>query len=122
MLRCILAGLALTAAAAAPPQPAVLRPHATLRVEANWVDYLAFRHDGKLLATSAGGPLAAPYRNSGEIKIWDVASGNLQSTWKGNNANAVALAFTADGKILVSVKNDLEQVRRNMSTGKAERT
>jgi WD40 repeat protein len=91
-------------------------------MEAPWVDCLAFSHDGKLLATGAGGPFAAPHRNSGEIKVWDVASGKLLSAWKGHNANAIALAFAVDGKTLVAVEKDLRQLHWNRSTEKVERT
>jgi WD40 repeat protein len=63
---------------------------------------LAFSPDGKLLATGGGPPT-----ESGEIKIFDVASGKLQLEIKGGHSDTVfGVAFSPDGKKLATASAD----------------
>ena len=57
-----------------------------------------FSPDGRLLATGGG-----EASRSGDIHIWDVASGRLLETWAERHSDTVlALDFSADGKWLAS--------------------
>ena len=62
---------------------------------------VAFAPDGKTLA-SAGGPATS----FGEIKLWDMPSGQLRWNVKGHVAIVTALAFSPDGTTLVSASGD----------------
>jgi WD40 repeat protein len=62
------------------------------------VNALAFSPDGRIVATGAGEP-----SRGGQIKLWDVASGNLIRDLKDAHSDAVlALAFSRDGTRLAS--------------------
>lgn len=62
------------------------------------VGALAFSPDGKLLATGSGDP-----SRSGEIKLWNTASGELvQALSKPHKDAVLALDFSADGRLLAS--------------------
>ncbi|HEV8059793.1 MAG TPA: c-type cytochrome domain-containing protein [Gemmataceae bacterium] len=63
---------------------------------------LAFSPDGKLLATGGGAPT-----ETGEIKIFDVASGKLQLEIKGGHSDTVfGICFSPDGKKLATAAAD----------------
>ncbi len=66
------------------------------------VTALDFSPDGKTLATGGGEP-----SRSGEIKLWDVATGNLTLALKEPHSDTVfALDFSPDGKQLASCGAD----------------
>jgi WD40 repeat protein len=63
---------------------------------------LAFSSDGKLLATGGGAPT-----EDGEIKIFDVASGNLVVDIKNGHSDTVfGVSFSPDGKKLATCAAD----------------
>jgi WD40 repeat protein len=63
---------------------------------------LAFSHDGKLLATGGGEP-----SRSGEIKFWDVATGNLVRALQDPHSDTVfGLEFSPDDTMLASCAAD----------------
>jgi WD40 repeat protein len=58
---------------------------------------LAVSPDGKTVATGGGLP-----SDEGEVKLWDLATGNLKADLKGHGAWVECVAFSPDGKTLVS--------------------
>lgn len=78
------------------------------------VNALAFSPDGKTLATGSGDP-----SRSGEIMLWDVATGKLVRTLSKPHKDAVlALDFSADGKLLASGSADRAVRLWEVATGK----
>ncbi len=74
------------------------------------VPNVAFAPDGKTVASS-GGKL---------IHVWDAATGERTQTLTGHAAAARGLAFTPDGKYLVSGGDDRMLIVWDLSTGKAK--
>jgi RNA polymerase sigma factor (sigma-70 family) len=73
---------------------------------------VAFSPDGKLLASGAGGTIA----NTGEIRLWDVASGQLQLALP--TAYGVrCLVFTPDGESLATAEHDGVARLRDVKSG-----
>ena len=68
-----------------------------------WVTSLAFSNDGTLLASVGGESLQ--YR-PGDVKLWDVKSGKLVASLEGHPSNVWAVAFSPDGKTLVTTGYD----------------
>jgi eukaryotic-like serine/threonine-protein kinase len=76
-----------------------------LRGHKHRVHSLAFSPDGKLLASGSGG---IPYREwegrglVGELKLWDVGTGQALESFRGHQGWVTALAFAPDGHTLAS--------------------
>jgi WD40 repeat protein len=78
------------------------------------VNAVAFSPDGKQLATGSGEP-----SRGGEIKIWDLASGQLVRDFSKVHSDAVlSLAFSPDGKLLASGAADKMARVTEVATGK----
>jgi WD40 repeat protein len=58
---------------------------------------LAYRPDGKRLASAGGEP-----NKAGDVKIWDVTSGRLLHTVRGHSNSISAVAYSPDGKRLAT--------------------
>ncbi len=70
-----------------------------------WVNAVAFAPDGKTLATASrddSGPRTRETSDRGVIKLWDAKSGALLRTLQEPYGWAEAVAFSPDGKTLVS--------------------
>ncbi len=71
-----------------------------------WVNCVAFSPDGRTLATAenSGEAVAAvgPEPRPGQVRLWDAASGNERATLRGPRAVVLSLAFSPDGRALVS--------------------
>ncbi|GMW00605.1 MAG: hypothetical protein AMXMBFR84_17420 [Candidatus Hydrogenedentota bacterium] len=68
---------------------------------AEMVRTLAFSPDGALLAAAGGRP-----GRSGEIKVWNVSTGELVRTIEGHDDNILDIAFSPDGSRLASASYD----------------
>ena len=74
-----------------------------------WVLAVAYSPDGKTLASSGS--------SDGTIQLWEVKSGRHISTLKGHTDMVVTLAFSPDGKTLVSGSKDKTLRIWNTNTG-----
>jgi WD40 repeat protein len=75
----------------------------TLSGHTNGIETLAFSADGKLLASGGSGP--------NPVRVWTVASRKTKATLETDvEAFAGALAFSGDGRTLVSLRGDTVQV------------
>ncbi|MBI3881676.1 MAG: hypothetical protein HY301_16630 [Verrucomicrobia bacterium] len=78
------------------------------------VNAVRFSPDGKWLATGGGDP-----SRSGELKLWEVATGKLAKTFTNIHSDAVfALDFSRDGKFLASGAADKFARVTDLATGK----
>jgi WD40 repeat protein len=85
---------------------------------------VAFSPDGKTLA-SAGGKSEekiGKMKSQGEIILWDVPPGKARATLKGHAKPVTAIAFTADGKTLVSASEDNTAKVWDVQAGKEKQT
>ena len=90
---------------------------ATLEGMQEVVRSVAFSPDGELLAAAGG----LPARN-GEVKIWDVASSELQLTIEGHADTIYAAVFSPDGSILATSSYDRLIKLWDVDSGKELRT
>lgn len=81
------------------------------------VNAVAFSPDGKQLATGSGEP-----SRGGELKLWDVATGQLVRDFPKVHSDAVlSLEFSPDGKLLASGAADKMARVTDVATGKVVR-
>jgi WD40 repeat protein len=61
-------------------------------------------HQRKVLALAigGGGRFLVTGGNEGKVKLWDVASGRLEATFKGHAHQVTAVAISGDGKLVAS--------------------
>jgi len=86
----------------------------TLTGFADQVNALRFSPDNKLLATGGG-----EVSRSGDIILFDVASGKALQTWKERHTDSVlSLDFSPDGKLLASGASDKIARVTEVATGK----
>ena len=71
----------------------------TIASHERWVTSLAYSADGSILATVGGASLQ--YR-PGDVKLWDTSNGKLIASLEGHSSNVWSVAFSPDGKTLVS--------------------
>jgi eukaryotic-like serine/threonine-protein kinase len=75
----------------------------TFRGHTDAVTSVAFSPDGKRLASAAGTALEMV---PGQVKVWDVATGQDLLTLRGHTAGVTSVAFSPDGKRLASGSQD----------------
>ena len=81
---------------------------------ADRVNAVRFSPDGKILATGGGEP-----SRSGDIILFDTASGKIVKTWKDRHDDAVlCLDFSPNGKLLASGGSDKIAKVMDVATGK----
>src|SRR5207249_3709363 len=72
-----------------------------------------FSPDGKLLASGAGA-----VREPAEIRLWDVATAKVVSTWAAHPKSVTCVALSPDGKKLASTSWDDTVKTWDVATGK----
>ena len=73
----------------------------TLRGQSNWlISHVVFSPDGKRLALS--GRSISARGGQGDVKVWDATTGQETLTLKGHSDEVLSVAFSPDGKTLVS--------------------
>ncbi|WZO96323.1 sigma-70 family RNA polymerase sigma factor [Isosphaeraceae bacterium EP7] len=93
---------------------------------------IQFSPDGRSLASGSSGPVRQdPPRSPGgispgwrlvsEVKLWEARTGRLRWTYEGESSDVTSLAFSPDGKALVSCDNKTVTVI-GVESGLAERT
>lgn len=81
------------------------------------VNAVCFSPDGKTLAVGGGEP-----SRSGDISLWDTASGKLLKNWLGRHNDAVlSLDFSPDGKLIASGGADKLALVTDIGSGKQVR-
>ena len=75
-----------------------------------FVKRIAFSADGRMLASGC-------FDNS--VKVWDVASGKLQTVLKGHKDYVVDACFSPDGKLLASASEDTTAKIWDLQSGQA---
>jgi WD40 repeat protein len=75
---------------------------------AKLIDAIAYSPDGKVLAIGCAAARASDLNTSSaiELKLVDAASGTVRATLEGHTESVISLAFSADGKSLVSGSRD----------------
>src|SRR5262249_35751445 len=62
-----------------------------------WVRAVAFSWDGRLASAAAGGQIPGKQLQPGEVKVWDLTTGQAVLTLSMFNTYADAVAFSPDG-------------------------
>jgi WD40 repeat protein len=74
-----------------------------LKGQTKWVTSLVFAPGGKVLATAGGDTLLF---KPGEVKLWDVNSGEVKASFDGHERTVWSVAFDREGKTLASAGYD----------------
>lgn len=67
--------------------------------QGEYIRAVAFSPDGKRVASGDGAPKAGA---TGEVVIWDAATGEERRRWKVRGGGVVAMAFSTDGRTLAT--------------------
>ncbi len=87
------------------------------------VTALAVTADGKTLASASGVfDKKAEHWVQGEIKLWNLKTGEPIATWHGHTKLITALAFLPDGKTLASASEDQSVILWDVEQGQETRT
>jgi WD40 repeat protein len=87
------------------------------------VTALAVTADGKTLASASGVyDRKAERWAEGEIKIWNLKTGELITTWRGHTKLITSVVFLPDGKTLVSAGEDKDIIIWDAEQGQEKRT
>jgi WD40 repeat protein len=63
---------------------------------------IAFSSDGKMLAAGVDGPAKKGLKKGSAVVLWDIGTGRMIATYKDFSAPVTSLAFTSDGKTIIT--------------------
>jgi WD40 repeat protein len=102
----LILSLLLSLAAASRSWCEGLKERLVLNAQNGAVWSLGFSPDGKTVATGGQYDHSDSKQRSGEIKLWDVQTGQERATLRGHASAIAALAFSPDGKLLATGAGD----------------
>jgi WD40 repeat protein len=85
-------------------------------VHSKYVNAIAFSPRGDLVA-SGSGRFDRAVEDSGEVTVWETATGKLRATLLGHRFKVSCVQFTPDGKLLASGSNDKTVILWELATG-----
>jgi len=74
------------------------RERKVIQQHADWVNSIAFSHDGSRIASAS--------REPGPARVFNTSNGELETTYTGHDGPVVSIAFSADDKTLYSAARD----------------
>src|SRR5262245_45596277 len=122
MKRAMVIVLALAVTAAAPATPSLSGPPLQLEFTNRGIDSAAFSADGKRIAVGLQARDETGGGRWGELRIHDLTTGKEVARLAGHQDSPSAMAFSLDGKRLVSITTNLERIHWNLPSAKAEFT
>ena len=92
---------------------------ATLNGHHYFVNSVAFSPDGNTLVSGSCGDYGGMTQEcfEGEIKLWDVMTGNVLATLSGHGSSVSSVTFSPDGNTLVSASSDNTLILWDVATG-----
>jgi len=87
-----------------------------------WVSSVAFSPDGKRLLSGTGKGTGIANSGKGEIKLWDAESGKEIKSFPGHSQGINSVAFSPDGKTVVSGSHDKTIKLWDVASGRELRT
>jgi len=106
------------AVAAAEPQSTALHIPRNRMTHEDRVYSVAYSPDGKTLASGGVGYDPKTQKTWGEVKLWDVATGEERATLKGHEFRVLSVAYSPDGKTVASGSEDETIKLWDVATGK----
>ncbi|KAK3936626.1 hypothetical protein QBC46DRAFT_357311 [Diplogelasinospora grovesii] len=86
------------------------------------VSHVVFSHDSKILASASRMVVVAGVTSKPVVNIWNISTGRRIWTLDGHTDSIGSIAFSHDGKTLVSVSDDATVKLWNMQSGKCDQT
>src|SRR5262249_12363155 len=90
----------------------------TLEGHTNDVARVAFSPDGKRIASGSGDHDKQGEPLPGEVKVWDAVTGRAIRTLRGHTGRVTSVAFSHDGKRIVSGSDDQTLTVWDLDTGR----
>lgn len=78
----------------------------TLKGHTNTIRDLTFSSDGTALISASGNPVGPVENRYGDIKVWDVATGKVRTSFRAHSRVIYSIALSPDNKTLASVSYD----------------
>ena len=94
----------------------------TLKGHIDSVNAVAFSADGRRIVSGSGYDILLPDRGSDTIRLWDAASGRELRTLAGHSLRVTSVAFSPDGRTIVSGSDDRTLKIWDTASGRELRT